>query len=36
MSLQELNIEFKDFLEPNIIKTGYIVPVQCGHNGRMS
>ena len=28
-------IKFKDFAEPNIIKTGYLIPLKCGHNGQM-
>mmetsp|Transcript_42768 Transcript_42768/g.56471 ORF Transcript_42768/g.56471 Transcript_42768/m.56471 type:complete len:128 (+) Transcript_42768:2782-3165(+) len=34
--LQDEYIKFKDFSEPNIIKTGYLIPVKCGHNGNMS
>lgn len=29
-------IKFKDFSEPNILKTGYIIPLKCGHNGNFS
>lgn len=29
-------IEFKDFLEPNVIKTGHIIPTSAGHNGHLS
>ena len=24
---------FKDFTEPDLIKTGYLIPLACGHNG---
>jgi hypothetical protein len=24
---------FRDFTEPDLIKTGYLVPLKCGHNG---
>lgn len=34
--LDATQIEFKDFLEPNLIKTGHIIPVSCGHNGNLS
>ena len=34
--LQDEYIKFKDFAEPNIIKTGYLIPLKCGHNGNMS
>ena len=27
---------FKDFTEPGLIKTGYLIPLACGHNGQMS
>lgn len=29
-------IEFRDFLEPNVIKTGHIIPTTAGHNGHLS
>ena len=34
--LQDEYIKFKDFSEPNILKTGYIIPLKCGHNGSLS
>ena len=34
--LQDEYIKFKDFSEPNIIKTGYLIPLKAGHNGNMS
>lgn len=34
--MQDEYIKFKDFSEPNIIKTGYLIPLKCGHNGNMS
>ena len=34
--LQDEYIKFKDFSEPNILKTGFILPMKCGHNGNMS
>lgn len=27
---------FKDFTEPDLIKTGYLIPLTCGHNGQLS
>lgn len=27
---------FNDFAEPSTIKTGYLIPLQCGHNGTWS
>lgn len=33
--LQDEYIKFKDFAEPNIIKTGYLIPLKCGHNGNL-
>jgi len=24
---------FKDFSEPDVLKTGYLIPITCGHNG---
>jgi hypothetical protein len=29
-------IEFGDFLEPHLIKTGHIIPVDVGHNGNLT
>ena len=29
-------VEFKDFLEPNLIKSGFLIPVTSGHNGMFS
>lgn len=26
-------VEFEDFLEPNLIKTGHLIPLRSGHNG---
>jgi hypothetical protein len=28
-----LQVEFSDFLEPTLIKTGHVIPLTCGHNG---
>ena len=39
LSLQQFedgNILFKDFTEPDLLKTGYLIPVSCGHNGQLS
>jgi len=36
MTTLNQQIEFKDFLEPNVIKTGHIIPTQSGHNGHLS
>lgn len=36
MALNDDNVIFKDFTEPDIIKTGYLIPIQCGHNGQLS
>ena len=33
--LQDEYIKFRDFAEPNIIKTGYLIPLKCGHNGNL-
>ena len=27
---------FKDFTEPDLLKTGYLIPLACGHNGQLS
>jgi hypothetical protein len=34
--LQDEFVKFDDFSEPNLVKTGYLIPLQCGHNGVMS
>jgi hypothetical protein len=36
--LQDANchVQFKDFLEPHVIKTGHLIPVSAGHNGCLS
>lgn len=31
-----IQVEFKDFMEPNLIKTGHIIPVNGGHCGPFS
>jgi len=36
MGLNEDFVIFKDFTEPDLIKTGYLIPVNCGHNGCLS
>lgn len=33
MGLNEETVMFKDFTEPDVIKTGYLIPLNCGHNG---
>ena len=30
------SVEFKDFMEPHLIKTGHIIPLSCGHNSGYS
>lgn len=27
---------FKDFTEPDLLKTGYLIPLTCGHNGQLN
>jgi hypothetical protein len=27
---------FRDFTEPDLMKTGYLIPLKCGHNGQFS
>ena len=27
---------FKDFMEPDLLKTGYLIPLTCGHNGQFN
>ena len=27
---------FKDFMEPDLQKTGYLIPLSCGHNGQLN
>jgi hypothetical protein len=29
-------VEFRDFLEPNLMKTGHLLPLRTGHNGGMN
>jgi|688.fasta_scaffold2858399_1 hypothetical protein len=29
-------VENADFSRPNLIKTGYFIPLSCGHNGHLS
>jgi len=36
IDLEEESVLFKDFTEPDILKTGYLLPVSCGHNGMLS
>ena len=33
MGLNDENSIFKDFTEPDLMKTGYLIPLTCGHNG---
>jgi len=35
MALNSDNIIFKDFTEPDLNKTGYLIPLSCGHNGQL-
>ena len=32
----EKRVLFRDFTEPDLIKTGYLIPLKCGHNGQFS
>ena len=36
LDLEEDNFLFKDFTEPDLMKTGYLIPLKCGHNGQLS
>ena len=36
LDLEEDNVIFKDFTEPDLLKTGYLIPLTCGHNGQLS
>ena len=36
LELEEDNMLFKDFTEPDIMKTEYLIPLKCGHNGQLS
>lgn len=36
LELEEDSVLFKDFTEPDIMKTGYLIPLKCGHNGQLS
>ena len=29
-------VRFKDFSQPNLVKTGFLIPLSCGHNGSLS
>ena len=29
-------VKFKDFSQPNLVKTGFLIPLSCGHNGSLS
>lgn len=33
---EALHVEFGDFLEPHLIKTGHLIPLSCGHNSPFS
>jgi hypothetical protein len=30
---ENVMLNFTDFSEPNVLKSGYLIPLQCGHNG---
>ena len=32
LNFEGYGIRFKDFTEPDILKTGYLIPITCGHN----
>ena len=32
----EQRVLFRDFTEPDLMKTGYLIPLKCGHNGQFS
>jgi hypothetical protein len=36
LDIEEDNVLFKDFTEPDLMKTGYLIPLNCGHNGQFS
>jgi hypothetical protein len=36
LDLEEDNFLFKDFTEPDLMKTGFLIPLKCGHNGQLS
>ena len=33
LDIEDDNVIFKDFTEPDLLKTGYLIPLSCGHNG---
>jgi hypothetical protein len=36
LELEDDNVIFKDFTEPDLLKTGYLIPLSCGHNGQLN
>lgn len=36
LDIEDDNVIFKDFTEPDVLKTGYLIPLSCGHNGQLS
>ena len=36
LDLEEDNFLFKDFTEPDLMKTGFLIPLKCGHNGQLT
>lgn len=35
-TLSGMKIRFRDFSQPDVSKTGYFIPLSCGHNGQLS
>jgi hypothetical protein len=36
LSMESNGVRFKDFSQPNLVKTGFLIPLSCGHNGSLS
>jgi len=36
IDFEEDSVLFKDFTEPDLMKTGYLIPLSCGHTGQFS
>jgi hypothetical protein len=36
LDLEEDTFLFKDFTEPDLMKTGFLIPLKCGHNGQLT
>lgn len=33
IAMNDETVIFNDFTEPDVLKTGYLIPLSCGHNG---